>query len=340
MKKKSLSIFTAFIMFSFALVLFLPVPSQAKTIKLKYADFFPPVHKTSVTSKEWCMEVEKRTNGRVKITYLPGGTLVPAPQAYEAAVRGIADISMTVPAWAAGRFPLSEVLELPLGYTNAIHASGLANAFYKKFRPKEYDDVKVFYHWAVGPGYFMTVKPVRSIEGLKHLKIRAGGNQSKIAAAMGAAPVSVPISDIYEGLRRGVIDGILFYPESLKGWRFGDSIRWLRDNPALGFTGVGVIVMNKEKWNSLPPDIQKIIDQINEEWMVKQGKVWEELRTEGMAYGVSKGMTVFKISPEEIEITKEKMKPILNEYVKNMKEKGLPGAEALKFCQDYLKAHP
>ena len=126
MKKKSLSIFTAFIMFSFALVLFLPVPSQAKTIKLKYADFFPPVHKTSVTSKEWCMEVEKRTNGRVKITYLPGGTLVPAPQAYEAAVRGIADISMTVPAWAAGRFPLSEVLELPLGYTNAIHASGLA----------------------------------------------------------------------------------------------------------------------------------------------------------------------------------------------------------------------
>jgi len=319
----------------------LPGEAQEKVIKLRYANFLPAVHKVSTLSEQWCKEVEKRTNNRIEFSYLPGGTLVPAPQGYEAAVRGIADISAAAPSWTAGRFPLWELMELPLGYNNPAQATALANAFFKKFKPKEFDEVKVHYIWTNGPGVFMTVKPASSIDGLKGLKIRAGGAQmSKIVVAMGATPVSVPNADIYEGLQRGVIDGILFYPEGLKGWKYGDLIRGLQDNPGIGNGGTIMFVMNEQKWASLPSDIQKIIDQINEEWTEKMGKLALELDNEGREYGVSKGMKIFKISPEEARISAERVKPLLDAFVKDAKGKGLPGEEALKYCQDWLKAHP
>jgi len=340
MKRNSLIVFTGFISILFVLSLFLPGRSQAETIKLKYASFMPPVHKQSLLSKQWCKEVEKRTNGRVKITYLPGSTLVPAPQGYEAAVRGIADISIAAPAWTAGRFPLSEVLDLPLGYKDGLQATLLANEFYMKFKPKEYHDVKVLYFWAVAPGVFMTLKPVPTIEGLKGLKMRAGGNQAKIARAMGSTPVSVPVPDTYEGLQRAVIDGIVFYPESLKGWKFGDLIRGLQVNPGINYGGTCVFAMNKKKWNSLPPDIQNIIEQVNKEWIRKTGETWTELNKVGIEFGISKGMKVFNISPEEQKKSVEMVKPIFAAYVADMKSKGLPGEEALKFCREWLEAHP
>jgi TRAP-type C4-dicarboxylate transport system substrate-binding protein len=276
----------------------------------------------------------------VKLSYFPGGTLVPASQAYEAAVRGIVDISIGAMAWNAGRFPLSEVLDLPMGYRDAAQVTGLANAFYEKFKPKEYDDVKVLYFWGVAPGVFMTLKPVSSIDGLKGLKMKAGGNQAKIALAMGTTPVSIPIADLYEGLQRAIVDGMLFYPEALKGWKYGDLIKGMQNNPAINYAGCAVYAMNKQKWESLPPDIQEIIEQINKEFVVKTGETWVELTREGIEFGISKGMQVFDISPEEQKRSKEMVKPIFDAYVKAMKEKGLPGEEVLQFCRDWLKSHP
>jgi TRAP-type C4-dicarboxylate transport system substrate-binding protein len=318
----------------------LPTHAEEKVIRLKYANFFPPVHKNSIDAEQWCREVEKRTKGRVKVSYFPGATLVPAPQSYESVVRGVADISMGGPSWTAGRFPLSEVLELPIGFSNCVQATRLANAFYKKFRPAEFDDVKVLYFHNTAPGVFMTVKPIASIDGLRGLRLRAGGNQAKIASAMGATPVSIPFPDIYEGLKRGVIDGALAYTDSLNGWKFADVIRGLQVNEGAAWAGLLFHVMNKEKWNSLPGDIKIIIEQINEEWVQREGNTCDEINSEGKAYGVSMGMNVLRISPEEVKITKERMKPILAEYVGKMKAKGLPGEEALKFCQDYLNTHP
>jgi TRAP-type transport system periplasmic protein len=312
-----------------------------KVINLKFASYMPPMHKGALEIEgAWCKEVEKRTNGRVKVTYFPGGTLVPATQAYEAVIKGIADIALVSPSWTTGRFPLAEALALPLGFKSAVQSTGLANAWYKKFKPKEFDDTKMLWLSAMGPGVFLTKKPVDSIEGLKGLKIRAGGNEAKIVSAMGAVPVSVPMSDIYEGLQRGLLEGILFYPEALKGWKYGDNIRGLQENRATSFAGLTVTVMNKQKWNSLPPDIQNIIDKINDEWAIKQGELWVELDKEGREFGVSKGMKIVNISNEEVNKSAEKMKPIFKDYVESMKAKGLPGEESLNFCVEYVKAHP
>jgi TRAP-type C4-dicarboxylate transport system substrate-binding protein len=298
------------------------------------------MHKIALLGDEWCKEVEKRTNGRVKITYHPGGTLVPAAQAYEGAVKGIADISMVTQQYNAGRFPLTEVIYLPIRSTSAVQASKLINAWYDKFKPKEYDDVKVLYLYASGPGNFATLKSINSINDLKGLKIRGAGDTAKIISAMGAVAVSIPLSDSYEGFQRGVIQGSVLPVESLKGWKFGDLLKGIQINDAIGNPSALGVVMNKKKWASLPPDIQKIIEQVNKEWIEKTGVLWDKTDKEGIEYAVSKGAKVVKISKEEQAITSQKMKPLLDEYVEKMKKLGLPGEESLKFCQDFIKANP
>ena len=94
------------------------VQAQEKVLKLKYSNFYPPGHPIAVLAGDWCKEVEKRTNGRVKISYFPGNTLCPPQQSYDSVVKGIADIGQTLAAYAAGRFLLTEVLAQPVGYTS------------------------------------------------------------------------------------------------------------------------------------------------------------------------------------------------------------------------------
>jgi TRAP-type C4-dicarboxylate transport system substrate-binding protein len=93
----------------------LPVFGQPKPIELTYSNFFPAPHNNSVLSVEWGKEVEKRTNGRVKVTVFPGGILTPAAQCYDGVVKGLSDVGLSVLGYTRGRFPLTEVLDLPLG---------------------------------------------------------------------------------------------------------------------------------------------------------------------------------------------------------------------------------
>jgi TRAP-type transport system periplasmic protein len=309
-------------------------------VKLKFATFMPPAMAGRLLQDGWCKEVEKRTNGKVKVSFHPGGTLTPAAQAYEAAVKGIADVSVMSQQYNAGRFPLTEALYLPLGIRTASQATKLIAAWYDKFKPKEYDDAKIMFLFCGGPGQFVTLKPnAASINDLKGVKVRAAGDSAKIVTAMGAVPVSIPLADSYEGLQRGVIAGSALPTESLKSWKFGDLFKSMQINDGVGYASAMGVVMNKKKWESLSPDIQKTIEQINKEWAGKTGDAWTEMDKEGIDYGISKGMKVYDVSPEEEAVTKEKMKPILDAYVASMKKLGLPGEESLKFCLDFVKAN-
>ncbi len=316
------------------------VHSDDKVVKLRYATFSPPMSTLAGLSDEWCKEIEKRTNGKVKFSFHPGGTLTPAPQAYEAVIRGITDISLTSTQWAPGRFPMAELINLPLGLKNAQVASKLINAWYNEFKPKEFDDTKVLYLFASGPSHFMTLKQLPSINELKGMKIRAAGDSSKIVEAMGAVPVSVPIADAYEAFQRGVCEGVFLSAETLKSFKWGDLLRGLQVNNGIGSVNTLLVVMNKKKWESLPQDSRKVIEEVSLEWIEKTGRVWDEvIDREAIEYAETKGLKVFKISPEEQAVSVEKMKPILDDYVANMKKLGLPGEETLKFAINFIKTH-
>ncbi|MCX8111497.1 MAG: TRAP transporter substrate-binding protein [Syntrophorhabdaceae bacterium] len=315
----------------------LPLYAQEKVIKLRYSNFFPPAHPISKLAEEWAKEVEKRTNGRVKISYFPGNTLTPPSQAYDSTVKGIVDIAQNLLAYSPGRLPLSEVLQLPLGYVSGYQATKMANEYYKKFIPKEFSDVKVMYLHGVAPGTFHVKKDIKSFEDLKGLRIKANAENADIVKVLGAAPVTMPITETYDALQKGLAEGILLPNEALKGWRFAEVVKASLDSNAVSYMTSMYVIMNKGKWNMISKEDQQAIEKINEEWIEKQGQLWNKLDKEGKEYAIQKGVKFVKVSKQEEDAVASKMKPILENYVKNTKAKGLPGDEALKFCQDYLR---
>jgi len=312
--------------------------AQAETITLKYSNFFPPTNQISKLADQWCKEVEKRTNGRVKVDYFPGGALTRPTETYQGVTKGIADIGLSFCSYTRGRFPLSEVIDLPLGYKSGYLGTKLANAYYAKFKPKEFDDVKIIYLHTSPPHRLHTKEPVNNLEELKGLKIRSTGTSGKVVEALGGLSVAMPMSAAYDALRKGVAEGIVCPFEPMKGFKLADVIRYSTPFGS-AYTNLAYVVMNKAKWDSLPPDIQKIIEQINSEWMEKQGKLWDELDQEGKGYYLQTGGKVITLSEEENARWTKLLRPILDEYVKEKEAMGLPAKEALEFCINYLKTH-
>jgi TRAP-type transport system periplasmic protein len=311
---------------------------QAKPIEITYSTHMPAQHSMTVLSNEWAKEIEKRTNGRVKVTVFAGGTLMGADKVYDGVAKGIADVGWVVLGATRGRFPLTEVLDLPLGYKNAVAASKMANEYYNKFKPKEFDESQVMYLHAHGPIVLHSKKPVNKLEDIKGLKIRSISLSAKIAAALGGTPVGMPVNEAYDALSRGVVDASLSPFEALKGFRWAEVTKYSIELTGSASSQGFAVVMNKRKWNALPPDTQKIIEKINEEFIEKQGKQWDAIDVEGKDFALKLGNKVSALSKEEGEKVAKAVRPLLTDYVQNMKKLGLPGDEALKFCTDRLRA--
>ena len=321
----------------FCVVVIFAASSAFGQVKLNYSNFFPAPHKNSVLATEWGKEIEKRTNGKVQVTMFHGGTLTPADKCYDGVVKGISDVGMSVPSYTMGKFPLSEVLDLPLGSRTASIATRLVNDFYNKFKPKEFDDVKIMYFHAHGPAFVHTKTPVAKLEELKGMKIRGTGTTAKVVAALGATPVAMPMPESYDAISRGVAEGIVCPMEALKGWKLGEVIKSTTQSYGASYNMLFFVAMNKAKWNALPPDVQKIIEQVNEEWIAKTGEGWDEIDKGGIDFTVQRGNKMNSLSKEEDARWAKAVLPMFDEYVKEKKAKGLPAEEALKFCQERLK---
>ncbi|OPY59576.1 MAG: 2,3-diketo-L-gulonate-binding periplasmic protein YiaO precursor [Syntrophorhabdaceae bacterium PtaU1.Bin034] len=266
-----------------------------------------------------------------------GATLTPPTQTYDSIVQGVVDAGNVVLGYTAKKFPLTEVLDYPLGYPSGTVATRLMNAYYAKFKPKELDEVKVMYFHGQTPGILHTKKPVTKLEDLHGVKIRTYGSTAKMISFLGGTPVAMPMGEAYDAISKGVCDGIAGPYEALEGWKLGEVIKFTTEDYGVAFSATFLVAMNKSKWNSISPQDQKIIEQINQEWIEKQAKVWEQIDESGKKFSAKRGNKVITLSAEENARWAAKTEPIFDEYVKNMKAKGLPGDQVLKFVRDYLK---
>ena len=313
--------------------------AQAQTVKLTYSNFFPPAHIQSVLAEAWCKEVEKRTNGRVKIEYYAGQTLTKANQCYDGVVEGLSDLGFSVLAYTRGRFPVMAAVDLPLGYPNGKVATRVINEVYKKFEPKELSDTQVMYLHAHGPGLVHTKsKPVSKIEDMKGLKFRAHGTSALVVEALGGTPVPQPMPETYQMLQKGVVDGALYPFEACKGWKLGEVTGYATADFSAAYTTSFFVVMNKNKWNSLPADVQKIIAGINEEWIVKHGDAWDTSDMEGLYYFLNQGGRIIGIDKKEAARWEKAVAPINNDYIKALNEKGFNGKEIVEFTVKTLNS--
>lgn len=316
--------------------------AEARTIELKFAHAFSPRHTMQVKVFEpWAETISKETNGQVKVTFFPGGALGKTPDHYDLAEKGIADIIYILHDYTPGRFPMTEVFSLPFMTPTATKTS---RAMWKTFEEfpefqKEYERVKVLALFCHPGGDFHTVrKPIRTIDDFKGMKIRtANPSVTEALKIFGAVPVTTPITETYTALERGVVDGTVVPWEGLGIFKLDDLTKYATMTNF--YTMTMMVVMNKNKWESLPEDVKKVIDQNSglalSTWC---GKVYDETDEPFKQQAVKKGIEIIDLSPADMERLKALTMPMREQWVKNMESRGLPGQAvldgALKFLEE------
>jgi len=299
-----------------------------EVIKLKAANYLPVTHPMSLLSKWFCDEVNKSSGGRVEVSYYGGGTLLNPVKMYDGVLTGIADIGFSHIDYTRGRFPVMEVFDLPLGFPSGWVATQVSTEFYNKYKPSAWKDVHTFYVTTSGPCVLHLVsKPVRNLQELQGLKIRAVGIMSDVIKLLGALPVPLQMPDVYDSLRRGVIDGVTVDLSTLKYWKFAEVEKYVTADWQLGTGYTFYWVINKSKWDALPPDIQKVFDEVSAETREKQAMLWNQMDIEGRDLFISKGGQIISLSDAEATKWINAVAPVIAEYKKSMVSKGFTEAE-------------
>jgi TRAP-type C4-dicarboxylate transport system substrate-binding protein len=308
-------------------------------IELSYSIFFPPSHAQCKAGISWAEEIQKRTDGAVKINIFPGGTLTNAKECYDGVVNGISDLGMSVFAYTRGRFPVMEAVDLPLGYPSGIVATKTTNDYYQQMKPAELDDVHVLYFHAHGPGLLHTKKLVQNLDDLKGMKIRSTGLSAKIVEALGGVPVAMPQGGTYEALQKGVVEGTFGPIETLKGWKQAEVVDYTTDCHVVGYTTAMFVVMNKQKWDALPADIQKIFNEVSQEWITVHGNVWDDADKEGRAYTEELGNSIVQLTDEEGMKWEKAVETVINEYAQGAKAKGIDGEKSVALLKELISKY-
>jgi TRAP-type C4-dicarboxylate transport system substrate-binding protein len=309
----------------------------AKSVTLTYSNFFPPTHIQSKLAQAWCDEVEKRTNGQVKVQYFPGQTLTKGTQNYDGVVSGLSDIGLSLFAYTRGRFPVMEAVDLPLGYDSGITATKVVNKVYERLQPKELQDTQVMYLHAHGAGLLHTKgKAVRALEDFKGMKLRGHGTSAEVISALGGIPVPMPMPDLYQSLQKGIVQGALYPIETNKGWRMGEVVDYLTLSTSIAYTSSFYVVMNKKKWAQIPDDFKPVIMEINREWADKHGQAWDDSDQEGMAFLESLGREMITLSDEESARWQAAVAPVIDGYIEKMNKNGFDGDQIVDLVKTTL----
>lgn len=346
MKKKELSaLFHGICMIVVALFLMavIPTPVPAKPIEFNVYYHGGPKGGQSLFYQDWIKKVEKATQGRVKMTWYPGAVLGPPMEAYEMIKSGAVHMGCIIQGFYPGRFPLSNVIQLPfLGLPSAEVGSRIFWELYEKFPElqADYPGVKVLILYSDAPTPIGTKKPVRTMEDIKGLKIRAlAGAPTEMLKELGAVPVLVPPHEIYTSMERGVIDGWMISWEGAAGFKYEEvTDNFLTANmyqPALAF------VMNQKEWDKLPPDIQKIFNQhIGAAGAKFFGTEFDRYNDEARnKIKAMKGKQIFRLSPQQVEKWKKVTSPVWDRWLADMKSKGLPGKAILDEAERLVKKY-
>ncbi|RLB00673.1 MAG: C4-dicarboxylate ABC transporter substrate-binding protein [Deltaproteobacteria bacterium] len=302
---------------------------EAKVIKLRYANFPPAPTFPCVQMERWAREVEKRTGGKVKVETYPGGTLLGAKNMFDGVIAGTADIGCFCPSYHPGRFPLLEAVDQPIGYPNTKVASLTLFDLYRKWQPKSLKKVKVVTMFTCAPTHLMMKVPLRRLGDFKGVEIRAAGTLAKSLGLLGATPVAMPMSDVPEALQKGVIKGLLSSLEVMKDFKFAEYCRYVT---YLGFQVVSfAVVMNKDTWNSLPKDVQKVIDDLSREQALWTGRYMDDHVKEAIEWSKKTYNVEFiKLPPEDMVKAKKLVKPMIDAYIKRAKAAGVPADKVMK----------
>ena len=293
------------------------------TWKFTFNTFFPATNEIAIVGEMWQAEITERTNGAVEFEYLPGGSLTPPPETYDAVVTGICDVGFSLGAYTLGKFPVNELVDYPLGYPSGWVATHVANDFYNEFQPAEFDETHVLAWYATGPQVVLTVNtPVRTLEDCSGLVLRSTGVGAKIAGYLGAEGYGASQGEAYELMQKATIDGSIAPREVLKGWNQADVVNNVTQCFTIGSVTNMYMVMNKDQWDELPADIQQIFTDVSAEYVEYWAKVSSGLDYDGIAALEAKGGEVIDLSDEEGARWLAAVRPMVDEKIAELTAAG------------------
>lgn len=320
-----------------------PISSaQAADTVLRFSNWQTPSHFiTTDMLIPWAQEVEKATEGRVKIEFTnPLGK----PQAHLDLVRnGITDLGMSVHSYTASRFPLVEFAELPFTTEDSgINSIAYWNT-YEKFMldANEHRGVKLLGAWTSPASVIlMTTDNIQSLNDLKGLKLRSPSPQfDTISKQLGAIPITAPASEAYEMLSRGVIEGMYFQYDQIHNFKLERLIKSVIAAPG-GFGKTSqYLFMNERKWNNLNEEDQKAILSVSEQHIAKSfGEKWNQSEQAAIKNLTDAGLKTYHVEGAELDKLKADLAFIESDWIKAADKKKIDGQAALDFYRAQIEA--
>ncbi len=306
-------------------------PASAQ-VTLTLSSWVPPQHALTRSQIEWCQELSKQTEQRVKCNPL-AKPVAPPPGTFDAVRDGLADVSFGVHGYTPGRFIFTQMVELPfIGGDSAEQTSVAYQKVHEKYLAKfdEHKGLKVLAVFTHGPGSAYNAKlPITKLSDFDGLKMRVGGGMiNEIGAALGINMTLKPAPQSYELLSSGVMDGVFFPAESIRGFKLEKLIKYRTDFPGGLYNTSFAFVMNQGTWAKLSKQDQEIVTRMSGEYVARLfGKAWDKDDREGSAFMQAEGIQKVMADKVFVDAVRAKTNALQEKWVKDAKAKGLANAD-------------
>ena len=320
------------------------IPALAQEVVLKVHHFWPPgAMPPSTILTPWCDKIAKDSGNKMKCQIYPAMQLGGTPQnLIDQAKDGVVDIVWTLPGYTAGRYPMMEVFELPFMSSSAEATSQAVWDYYTQYGYKEFPGIKALALNVHDNGYIHTnPKQVKVMADFKGLRMRAPTRQTnKMLAALGAAPVAMPLPALSEAISKGVVDGYLLPWEVIPSIKAHELTKYESETDPKSralYTAVFILAMNQAKYDGLPADLKRVIDANSGLALSKaMGAQWDASAPPARKLAVDHGNTFYVIPAAELANWQQATANLSEEWVKDVSAKGNDGATLLKSARDLI----
>lgn len=321
--------------------------AHAQEVTLKVHHIWP--NTAIVPSKvlnPWCDKVALESKNRIKCQLMPamsgGGT---AAQLVDRVKDGVDDMILTLPGYTPGRFPSTEVFELPFMSYNAETTSRAIWDYTQKYGMKEFVGTKLLAIWTHDEGYIHNAKhPIKTLADLKGLKLRAPTRQTtKLLTLMGASAIGMPITGVADAISKGTLDGAVVPWETLPSFRITENVKYHTETPQSRpglYTAVLMWGMNQAKYDSLPADLKAIIDRNSGAALSAQlGKTYDESQAPARKVAEERKNEIYVLTEAETDNWIKASAPIYDSWTADVEKKGLPGKAMVQEARDLVQKY-
>jgi len=322
--------FAAFIL---SLFICYPVGAQEEIV-LNSANFAPAKTFPGVQLERYKKEIEKRTNGKIKIQAYHGGTLLGAKNMIEGVISGAADIGTFPPGYLTGRYPLLELFNTQVGWPSSIVATATLYDLFKKFdlESKSIKKLKVLAVFTGTPAHILSSIPIRNRSDLKTAELRATVTWVQALELLGGRPIGMPMPEVPEAIKKGVVKGLVSSLDTLMDFNFAEYTRFV--TKCYLPVAPWVVFMNQDKWDSLPPEAKKVFEDLEKDHSLWTAKYIDKHEKESVNWAKTKyNVEIINLSSDELSNWHSLLKPLKNPYM----DLNINGIKGRTFWNELLK---